>query len=1603
MKKISPFVTKRKAISAFTSFAVASALVAVLGVPASAATYTWQPSSPGSTKAWNANSSWSPNTAFPNAAGDIAIVTPSLSNPLTIDLNQNITIGTLTLGDLNLSNAITIQPNGAFTLTLNNNGAGASITDNGAGDIISAPIVVADTGGNTISETGSFSLLLSGGIAGSANVTFRSTGSGSIQISAASSLTGTTTVAQGTLNLTSPTGALGTSNVIVSALGKLAIDNIGATSSGTTVRAQSVTLNDGTLTDLATGTGDSSTDVITNALVLNGGSNVITITGTGGANATLYAGSLAIGANGGYAFVQGANLGDAFPASNTNGGNIIFATAPTALFVGSSSQTSGGVGPSLSTGIIPELTGFVNTATGSGSTSTQPNTFMTYDSTTGLRPLAWSEYNANSIVGGDNTHITASTTAGATASINSLLITGTTTMTVGAGGVTLTDASGAILFTANGSETIAAGDSAATINFGAAQAVLTADSGNTVTIAPELTGSGGLVKLGAGAISLTGTASTYTGITEVLNGTLTGTTAASFGSSTSTILIGDTAGSNNTALKVGSAFSRNIIIQGGNTGTATFGSFALAASTISSNIDLGTDGATPGTGIAHGVTLTTASNVNTTFSGTITDAANIVAGTGGLVTINNGNQLAEVILTGSNTYTGGTLLAQGVLVMNNANAIGTGTLTINGGSGAGVGIGGNGTLNNASIWSSNFSNPNAVGSLTLNGSVTLTKSIVISQSNASITVGGVIADSSPGSGFGLTITESTLPGSFGLNGLNTFDGGVTFGSSASGQAMTVKIGNLGLNSTASALGTGTFTIGTTGFTAAQTFNNTSGAFGTLSTNNAQVWNASYTFTGTSGLDMGTGVVTLSNLGTSPAITVTVSGNSLIEDGVIGNGSVGNSIIKAGAGNLVLDATETYTGTTSITAGTLQLGNGGTNGSLASNTGTTSFVDAGTLAIDRSDNVNLSIIGNGGNITGAGGLTQAGTGNLTILSNQTYTGTTTVSNGNLTLNGTSTLNSTTGTGLAFSGLGGTFTYDNTGLTSTNTQNMVTLSASAGDNTVNVISGSSGVSTLSFTNMATRGAGATVNFQTSGSASGTIVLTKYNGTALASKALINSGVFFGGSGYAVYDATLGALRAFNYSTDTGALASSGGTTLAATLSGSNVQLTGSLSGQATGTFSTLNFASTGTITMATPATVLSLGGVLVSGGSSATLAAGIYNNLGNEEVIRTNLSTDSLTISGTLVGAGALTKDGAGTLTLSGSNAFSGATNLLQGTLDINNAAALGSGTAQFTIDGGTLDNTSGSAVTLLTNHTVSLAGDFTYGGTGALNLGTGAVSLGANDQLARTVTVNGTGPLTIGGAISNGTNAILPTTALVKAGTGTLVLAGAAGSTYTGGTTINAGTLMISNASGSATGTGAVNVNGGGTLGGSGFISTANNVNFVGSSTSNTANVIVGNGTDTTSKLAITAATATITNATLSFNLDSASANSNTLALGATSSALFGSGDTLTLNILGTSVANAQYELFNSTVTGSGVGGSIYGGSGISYNSSTGVISGLTLNIASSQPAGFYSGAYLKLVADGSGYDIDLEVQSVPEPSTWALMFGGLALLVMFQRYRRQKN
>ncbi len=194
------------------------------------------------------------------------------------------------------------------------------------------------------------------------------------------------------------------------------------------------------------------------------------------------------------------------------------------------------------------------------------------------------------------------------------------------------------------------------------------------------------------------------------------------------------------------------------------------------------------------------------------------------------------------------------------------------------------------------------------------------------------------------------------------------------------------------------------------------------------------------------------------------------------------------------------------------------------------------------------------------------------------------------------------------------------------------------------------------------------------------------------------------------------------------------------------------------------------------------------STAGLGASTVRNASATAATLTISSTTDTLFAGTLAdgsGGGALSviKTGAFTQSLSGTNTFTGGLTLNQGGLNLNSATALGATASTFTINGGTLGNSSGAAVVIANGNAIVINADFSAGLTNALDLGTGAVSLGTAAGTARTLTVT-TGTLTLSGNIADGTTA----TGIIKAGAGTLALSGT--NTFSGLVTVNAGNLLV---------------------------------------------------------------------------------------------------------------------------------------------------------------------------------------------------------------------
>jgi len=232
-----------------------------------------------------------------------------------------------------------------------------------------------------------------------------------------------------------------------------------------------------------------------------------------------------------------------------------------------------------------------------------------------------------------------------------------------------------------------------------------------------------------------------------------------------------------------------------------------------------------------------------------------------------------------------------------------------------------------------------------------------------------------------------------LTGANTYTGNTTI------SAGTLQLGDGGTSGsiTSDVVNNSTFAINRSN---AYTFANVisgSGAFQQLGTGTT-ILTGNNTYAGSTTINAGT--LQLGNGGTSGSITSDVTNNGTFAINRSDNVTFANVISGTGAfqqlgtGITTLTNANTYTGATTISAGTLQLGNGGTSGSITSD-----VVDNGTFAINRSDNVTFANV-----ISGTGAFQQLGAGTTMLTNANTYTGPTTVTAGTLAISATGSITS-----------------------------------------------------------------------------------------------------------------------------------------------------------------------------------------------------------------------------------------------------------------------------------------------------------------------------------------------------------------------------------------------------------------------------------------------------------------------------------------------------------------------------------------------------------------------------------------------------------------------
>ena len=1391
---------------------------------------------------WSDSANWA-NTAIPNASADTASYNSTTASGTTT-LDMNATLGQIMVINLG-SNKWTIASDGAHSLTLSRlsgasgNSTGTihpAITANG-GDhgnentIRVEPNITIGSGetldlGEGYSWTGGPTVTTTGTITGmNANVAIN-TGNGNQTVTVAAgtlnnvgavkvatptsasiarlgdnvtSLTrsggggyygylainadsggwsGPTTVATGNVILNGAGVTLGKSDITVGGYGAsqaaLIANQGGATAPQTLTLAKNVTLlgspaygwNVGITNysygglDIFGSTTYTTTDNITNALTIGAGYNDVTLANY---NVVLNAGSLARSGRGTVEFV-GSNLGTAAADSSHN--NVTFTASPASQLVG-----GGGAWTSQTASILPWANVNGDLATYGPNGIVAANTYFT--SAISLAPAT------------ANCSVSVGSALTANQTINALKLSNGAVIYGHAGDYSLTITSGVIL--ATGSATLQDGP----LIFGSAEGVVQmgATSASNLTIADNIIGSNGLT-VSFGANGFNGSISNAALTLSATNNNLTGPVTVNF----ATLNLGADG-----ALKGVNASGGNLALYGG---VLSMGSHSdtVGGVTLDQNASI--------TG-SNGATLTSTGGFNL-LNGTVT--ANL-AGSVGLTKSGPGT----VWLGGTNTYTGIT-------------TINGGEISLKAGTGATLGS----NLTFAGSGAFNLDNSGATGAVSgslgtlsfTGGDSTVQTSRYTAQSVA-LTAGSLAARSAGATGrfiLGRSFTgdagiwNSAVVGTNGTDSKISITGqaagfidpGIYFATNnnqanfyssasssdfawydASGYVRGISYGS---DANTANIGAGT-TIGAnlnkyiqlSGNIAAQTSGtvNTVRFAGAYSLNLAQ--NATFTIAnggllvagnnGYATIAGGAGIQAGANTELIIRTDATTDGLRL-DTPILANGS--NALTKSGAGVLILNAANTFTGDTVVNDGTVIISN-----PLALQYSTLNYDNQGHNTLGAVSNVDaanmlgaynqpglvtftgtsatfgglkgaqdlqfagvaLTIGGNGqsttytGVLSGAGGsLTKTGTGTLILGSASTYTGATTVTGGALSMGGvqgTSSLTLAAGTSLIES--------------SALTLNALTLGSTSGDALTLKLTSLSGTA-ITVTGANAFLANGTTSLDLSGAifSPGTLTLIKYAGTPLSS---ISNFTYTGVQGHVL----------------SGLINNTGNTSIDLLLTQDPIKWSGNASADWD-----INTTQNWKLTSSGTAAVYLQSGLpdmaVFDDTASGNFNVNVSTSVRPTSIIVNN-SANNYTFSGSgkISGTTSLAKSGSGTLTLTtAGNDYTGGTTVNGGTLALSASGALPTGGA-LTVNSGTVD------------------------------LGGNNASVGAFSGSSATITTNGApatftatsgSAATFNGSLQNGTGGGV--LAFVKSGTGTLTLTGS--SNYSGGTTVNGGTLQLGNGS-----------------------------------------------------------------------------------------------------------------------------------------------------------------------------------------------------------------
>ncbi|WP_206185541.1 autotransporter-associated beta strand repeat-containing protein, partial [Sphingosinicella sp. CPCC 101087] len=569
----------------------------------------------------------------------------------------------------------------------------------------------------------------------------------------------------------------------------------------------------------------------------------------------------------------------------------------------------------------------------------------------------------------------------------------------------------------------AAGGTASAITGDAGANRINVNAGATLAAAGDLGGGSdtltlaGTLNTGAGQLSLGGGNDTF-----VLNDPAVLTGGVAGGAGTDALQVNNAADRTLTATQVSGFETLNKTLGGilSLTGAHDFS----AGTTVQAGV-LGLGDGTTGGSVAGDIL----NNAQVSFNspGTQTYAGRIT-GTGSVVK----NGTGTTVLTGDNAYSGITDVFAGALIVNGDQSGAMGTTVVNafatlGGSGViggDVRVGGPGRLSPGDPG-------NVPDTLTINGNLSLGSltnvdfdfgqaNVPGGDFNDLLVVGGdLVLDGtlnvtqSPGGTFGPGVYRIiSYGGALTDNGLNAGSPDHLVQTSVAGQVNLINSAGLALSfwdGDAGARANGLVDGGSGTWRAAgdQNWTDETGAFA------APFANASFAVfqgdAGTVNVDNANGQVEAVGMQFAANGYVVQGGDLVLVDDSsqaglqsfirVGDGTVAaagytatiasnlsgaTQLVKSDAGTLVLTGANTYDSGTTIAGGTLQIGSGGTTGSIVGD-----VVNNGVLAFNRSDAITFA-----GLISGAGGLTKLGGNTLTLTADNSYAGTTTISAGAL---------------------------------------------------------------------------------------------------------------------------------------------------------------------------------------------------------------------------------------------------------------------------------------------------------------------------------------------------------------------------------------------------------------------------------------------------------------------------------------------------------------------------------------------------------------------------------------------------------------------------------